>query len=419
ISPSDYRNAMKASKNSTAAYWTYKLYKDSAGETPLIYYCQKFEQAQEQAKKFLHEPILGFDLEWEPNTKAKTIKQNVSLIQIAAEDKIGLFHIARFVGDKTEDLMPPALREILESDKIVKAGVNVANDSTRLAKWLGVNMKGLFELSHLYKVVKYSHSNRSAIDKKPLKLAEQVQQALLLPMKKDDVRVSNWSKRLNSQQTEYSASDAYAGYQLYRTLEAERKEMVPMPPRPAFWEAQQPLVLGDGTVLMRRAKKTTITVRDTTAEQEEGEEAEEEFFDAVQVLDPCDLENTPSNSSFEQQNETKSTACTPGQDPLSSHELARADGWAARYLSSLPEGKAKCRAGALRAWHLWYEQGFDLKVIAALARNPPLSQITVASYILEAVKQENLPFHAHKIKQAFDLIPTSVSHKYRNLLERV
>lgn len=445
ISPFDYRNAMKASKNSTAAYWTYKLYKNSAGETPLIHYCQKFEQAQEQARRFLDEPVLGFDLEWEPNSKAKTIKQNVSLIQIAAENKIGLFHIARFVGDRPDDLMPPALRDILESDKIIKAGVNVASDSTRLSKWLGLNMKGLFELSHLYKVVNYSHNNRSAIDKKPLKLAEQVQQALLLPMKKDDVRVSNWSKRLNLQQIEYSASDAYAGYQLYHTLESKRKEMLPRPPRPALWEAQQPLVLGDGTVLMRRSKRGMATVRDKAAEDEE---LGEEFFNAVEVLDPYNLgetnlgasnnelacptlpkpnktrpsaceENEPNQPGFERDKKTTLAPSNPRGAPSLSHEVARADGWATSYLSSLPEGKAKCRAGVLRTWHLWYEQGFDIKVIATLARDPPLSQITVASYILEAVKQENLPFHAQKIRQAFDLIPSSISHKYRKVLDRL
>ncbi|KAI7586111.1 hypothetical protein KC346_g17552, partial [Hortaea werneckii] len=255
---------------------------------PTIHFCTSFKQAEEQAQKFLNEPVLGFDIEWEPFKKT-SIKDNVSLIQIAAEDKIAIFHLARFPGETTDQLIPPSLRSILESEHTIKSGVNVAGDARRILTHLGIEMKGLFELSHLYKIVHYSATRPHKVNKRMLNLAAQVQQVLLLPLKKDEVRTSAWAKPLGMQQVEYSASDAYAGFRLFHALEAKRRKMDPVPPRPALYEKQAPLVLGDGSVVRGKSAVSASSKKEAVVDVDE-EAAEEVFYDAVESQDAKDVE---------------------------------------------------------------------------------------------------------------------------------
>lgn len=299
IPPKDFRDAAMASPNSNAAYWSHNLYKNPENQKPVVYYCQSYDAAESKAQLFLNEKVLGFDMEWEVGSSTKSdnpnIKRAVSLIQIAAEDKIGLFQIARFRNAKTaEEHMPPSLRKILESKEIVKAGVNISGDATRLKKCLNVEMRGIFELSHLFRVVK--ESKKWPVNFRLVSLGMQVQEILMLPLKKDDVRVSAWSKELNLQQTGYAAADAYAGLRLFWRLEELRRGMRPKPPpRPGFYEEWGPLVLGDGRMVLRSTgasggggKKTIVRKGDEVV-VEEGEEGEEEFFDAPEGLDTYEL----------------------------------------------------------------------------------------------------------------------------------
>ncbi|KAF1824216.1 ribonuclease H-like protein, partial [Dissoconium aciculare CBS 342.82] len=203
-----------------------------------VFYCTSYETCERQAKLFLNEPIVGFDLEWETfaSLKKHGAKQNVSLIQIASESQIGLFHVACFKGTTPEELMPPSLRTLLESESITKTGVNVVGDANRMRTFFQIEMKGLMELSHLYRIVRYSEQSPDMVNFKLCGLAMQVKDVLRLPLKKDETRVSRWSNKLNAQQIEYAAADAYAGFHLYHALENLRIVMDPRPPRPAFYE---------------------------------------------------------------------------------------------------------------------------------------------------------------------------------------
>ncbi|KAH9845346.1 3'-5' exonuclease [Teratosphaeria destructans] len=434
ISAQDFRAAAVTSKTSDAAYWSYKLYKNQHGARPAIHYCKKFETAQEQAKRFLHEPVLGFDIEWDPQAsygKKTGIKDNVSLIQLACEDKIALFQLATFVGDGADQLMPPALRQILESDKIIKGGVNVVGDARRIEKYLGVQMKGLFELSHLYRVVTYGSSDPSQVNKKLKNLAAQVQEVLLLPLKKDEVRTSAWQRSLTPQQISYSASDAYAGFRLFHELEAKRKMMSPTPPRPAFYEEHKPLVLGNGTMLVpkRRTKpKAAAPVEGASAEEEDDDG--DVYYDAVERLDTYDLDaaTAPVPTDVVTYPTLPTTDCptpaespqpaalqeTPAQDkPTSvsrtfpaSLEVEAANAWFKNYTASLPADKQpNC--------------GKSLPTVASLARSPPLELTTVASYVLEAVRRDGMAFEAGKVKEALELMPRSVLYRYKGIVEAV
>ncbi|KAK3699484.1 hypothetical protein LTR37_016441 [Vermiconidia calcicola] len=458
IPPEDYRKAALASKNTQAAFWSYKLYKNAEGKTPSIHYCTTLEQTEAQAKQFLDQPVIGFDIEWEIGAQPgkASIKNNVSLIQIATEDKIGLFQVALFKGDKPEELMAPSLRAILESSEVAKAGVNISGDARRLSECLDVRMSGLFELSHLYNVVMYSECTPHKVNRKLCKMADQVQNILLLPLKKDDVRTSAWSKRLRLDQTEYAASDAYAGFRLYHALEARRKKMDPMPPRPAFWEEQKPLQLGNGQLVVpkKSTPKRKVDQVDEKGEVEPDDECEE-YFDAVESMETLELDSSqtggvplsgvdilyPTLPSLESGQDmvvadldqaadreattsaesNKSTVKSARrQHPPPSSEVTQADEWVNNWRASLPaEYNLKVGHASLRAYNMWHEQKLSCKEVASFLRDPPLSAQTVASYVMQALKEENLPYDAARVMEPLEILPKSVHGRYQKIANQI
>ncbi|MCJ1322850.1 hypothetical protein MMC15_008200 [Xylographa vitiligo] len=239
------KEAMLASRSTVPAYWQYSLYENVAGESVKVHYCKSKQTTEVIAKLFLDKKVIGFDVEWKPNAQySDGIRRNVSLIQLASEERIALFHIARFSqGDTLADLLSPTLKAIMEDPKISKVGVSVKSDCTRLRKCMGIKARGLFELSHLYKLIKYSANDTKKIDKKLVALAKQVEDHLQLPLWKGEIRSSDWSQPLNYQQIQYAASDSYAGLQLYDVMEGKRKSLEPTPPRPEHAELDLPIRL--------------------------------------------------------------------------------------------------------------------------------------------------------------------------------
>jgi hypothetical protein len=52
---------------------------------------QSKEASERIAKLFLDKPVIGFDIEWKPQASAlEGTKKNVSLIQLASEERIAL-----------------------------------------------------------------------------------------------------------------------------------------------------------------------------------------------------------------------------------------------------------------------------------------------------------------------------------------
>ncbi|KAK5719933.1 hypothetical protein LTR15_007206 [Elasticomyces elasticus] len=440
IPTADYRDAVKASPNTNAAYWSYHLYKNAAGYGPTVHYCTKLDQAERVLQDhFRRQPVLGFDIEWEMRaSKTSSAKQNVSLIQIACEDRICLVHVANFPGTQPDELVPGTLREILESDQVVKAGVNIGGDARRMREYLNVDMRGQFELSYLFKVVTFSRKdiNRSL---KGASLAAQVQSALLLPLNKGEVRVSSWSKKLSKEQADYSASDAYAGFQLFHALEAKRLKMEPTPPRPAFRELEEPLVLGDGTVLRPQSYKPRAPTAEGKAEELD-DDAGEEFFDALEtqaapnttadakagasasdqavqypVLPSLEPEAAVSSTVGEISTASISLPLRPA--PTVTPEMDAGNNWIVIHKSRQRSVQAK--DPSLRAYFFWHMQGNTVAQTAALARDPPLAHTTVASYILEAIRWEELPYEADRMKIVLEILPRSVWSRYWKIVEKI
>lgn len=197
--------AFPAGQDQEPKYWDYALYRSPLGEKVKVHYCKTKADTERIARLFFDEEVIGFDIEWVPNVPAKEgIKKNVSLIQIASETRIALFHLSRFWGEEdAESFVAPTFRYIMQSPRITKVGVSIKADCTRLRRFLGIESQGLFELSHLYKLVKYSQGDAACVDKRLVKLATQVEEHLGLPLwKGQDVRAGDWSAELNYQQVQ-------------------------------------------------------------------------------------------------------------------------------------------------------------------------------------------------------------------------
>lgn len=266
---------------SSTPFWEHSLYRDSKGKKPLVHYCRSAETSEKTARLFLKSPVLGFDMEWRVEKKTEDgkhmrrgIRDNVSVIQMSNAERIAVFHIAAFKTVDNIDTTFPTLRKIMETPTIIKAGVNIKGDCTRLQKNLGITSSGVFELSHLYKLVEFAHTTPDLINRKPVGLAQQVQQHLGgLPLSKEEsVRSGDWSRKLSWEQCQYAASDAYAGYQLFLALEAKRRAMKPTPPRPAFAELNLPIDIGE--------KKVVVEEKEPAVTEEERKDDEKLALDA-------------------------------------------------------------------------------------------------------------------------------------------
>lgn len=189
--------------SSPSTYWHYSLYEGPRGEKIKIHYCKSKETTDRVAKLFLDQEVIGFDIEWKPQASSKEgIRKNVALIQLASEERIALFHLALFKGsNNVDDFLAPNLWKVLESPNITKVGVAIKGDCTRLRRFMGIDSRGLFELSHLYKLVKFFTGDVTRINKLLVSLAQQVEEHLHLPLfKGGEVRNSDWTQELDYEQ---------------------------------------------------------------------------------------------------------------------------------------------------------------------------------------------------------------------------
>lgn len=245
-----FRIAKQAVPGTRESYWSHTIYRgvvDGKEKKPTVHYCRSLETTQRVLQNYFKDSkVIGFDIEWKPSMKAGTgtTKQHCSLVQIANEERIALFHLALY---PTDDLVAPAFKKIMEDSTVSKVGVAIKGDCTRLKKYLGIESQGLFELSHLHKLVHHSKAKDFLkINKVPVSLAKQVQYHLHLPLFKGSVRFSDWSKALDIEQITYAAADSYAAVQLYATMELKRLALRPTPPRPYHAELDKPIRFAEG-----------------------------------------------------------------------------------------------------------------------------------------------------------------------------
>jgi len=194
--------AKKALSGDAKSFWSYTQYRrtgeDGKQQKVVLHYCRSKQTMEEVCRQyFKDEKLLGFDLEWVPDSrKHDDVKKNVSLIQLASPSRVALFHVALFANN--EDMVGPSFRRIMEDPTVIKVGVAIKGDTTRLRNYLNIDSRGLIELSNLYKLVTYCRTGQyQNINRKLVPLAKQVEEYLHLPLYKgQNVRSSDWSKPL-------------------------------------------------------------------------------------------------------------------------------------------------------------------------------------------------------------------------------
>ena len=533
--PADKLQEMTAARMSgNASYWSHSYYRGTEDQRVIVHYCTKLADVEKVAPLFSGKSVLGFDLEWKPQTrrsptsenhlspeaKLKQAKDRASLIQLASEDRIALFHIALQQADSVEGLVPPVLRKILEDPTITKVGVAIQGDATRVKKYLGVRCRGILELSRLYHLVTgTSESERNS--KKPVRLATQVDEHLGFPLAKPyDVRAGDWSRRLNLEQTNYAATDVYACIQLFNKLESKRKQLDPVPPRPAFSDAEdiwkddtaaaapateedsvtfglladmdasgltsqpsQPVDTDESDGVPGQDRSDQFSLRDEGSSSQQGPSPKagdfqdpfaaawgipkenwsktkwhsrfapgEELQESEDHLHETETSDPPPSEPEQEQNMAQTTRRHPFWMPLTiprssfvGHvnvaeastatnaspnlwrgsskqestvndpaERGRANEQATTWVQEWQAQRAesqqpRAKLASLRAYAIWHCQGREVAETAALLRDPPLRRTTVASYILEAVHLEKLPYDSKRIADVLGRLPKAVT----------
>ncbi|KFY22958.1 hypothetical protein V493_06207 [Pseudogymnoascus sp. VKM F-4281 (FW-2241)] len=375
------QKAKDAPQDTPDSFWTHRLYTGPDNAKVKVHYCKSRHTTESVLQKhFLGKPVLGFDIEWKIDaTRFSSPKKNVSLIQLACEDRILLSHLALFPKDGMDDLVAPTLKAILEDPNISKCGVAIKADCTRMRKFLGVDTRGIFELSHLHRLIEGSAArNPTLINKKLVSLTSQASEHLSLPIFKGEVRGSDWSEPLSMEQILYAASDAYAGFILYDVLEAKRKALRPTPPRPYHAELGLPIRLASGVELVT----ADDSLDDSTAALEPRKTSPSAPQDPSLSI-PLETDDDSSPPSLAKNSKRPAKKVERPADP----RVDAAAAFAVAYRAAHPSTTAA--PAALRAYHIWSSHE-DLSVaqIAELLRDPPLKIGTVRSYILEALRVE-------------------------------
>lgn len=101
-------------------------------------------------------------------------------------------------------------------------------------------------------------------------------------------------------------------------------------------------------------------------------------------------------------------------------EVISANEWVANWRNTLPQDyKPTAAPACLRAHALWHEQGFTVPEAAALLRDPPLLDATVATYVLDALKAEKLPFERHRLAAVISHVPQTMRPRYKRFIEKI
>lgn len=204
--PQDETDASPSANDPTAPiYWSHSSQQSPAGNKIIVHYCRTLRSTEEIVQLFLSSKVIGFDMEWKSSASSWDSKQNnVSVIQLANEERIAIFQVALFRPGRTlNDLVSPSLKRLIESPDVTKVGVAIKADCTRLRKYLGIDAKATFELSHLFKLIKFGKDNPKLVNKRGVNLSDQVQEHFGLPLdKSEDVRCGDWTRVLNYQQVQ-------------------------------------------------------------------------------------------------------------------------------------------------------------------------------------------------------------------------
>jgi ribonuclease D len=169
------------------------------GEVRLVEAPSDLESAM---RDILREDVIGFDTETRPAFRPGE-SYLPSLLQIATAEAVYLLQVQQ------QDFSR-AMREVLSSERIVKAGVSVAEDLRKLKKLFHFEERAVVDLGHAAK--------RHGLKQTGVRNLAGIFLGTRIPK---GAKTTNWAaRRLTPQQIAYAATDAWVCRELYLRFRA-------------------------------------------------------------------------------------------------------------------------------------------------------------------------------------------------------
>ena len=164
------------------------------GETIVVASPEELERARED---FAQEPLVGIDTETRPAFR-KGESYAPSLVQVATAKAVYLFQIQQLDCSAV-------LKDLLNSESVVKAGVSLAYDLRQLKQVFPFEEKAVVDVGWAAK--------RQGFEQTGVRNLAAILLGLRIPK---GAKTTNWSsRRLTEQQIVYAATDAWVCRQLY------------------------------------------------------------------------------------------------------------------------------------------------------------------------------------------------------------
>jgi ribonuclease D len=158
--------------------------------------------ADEALDALMHAGVIGFDTESKPTFLKGEMSTGPHLVQLATESRVYLFQISRVHGSK-------ALKAILESPQVLKAGFGLGNDRSALQSRLDIGIDNLLDLGEVLR----GPGHRGTVGAK-VAVAHFFAQRF---QKSKKTSTSNWAApNLTERQILYAANDAHVALRIYR-----------------------------------------------------------------------------------------------------------------------------------------------------------------------------------------------------------
>ncbi|KAI0299388.1 ribonuclease H-like domain-containing protein [Multifurca ochricompacta] len=218
---------------------------------PKAIYIKDEEHANEMVASL--NGAVGLDLEWPfSSNRVGGVKEGkVALVQLCDADIILLIQVSKM------QRFPQKVKELIESSRVPKTGVNIRNDGMKLYRDYGLLASNLIELGALACQVdeKFASMFRRPI----VSLAKMVSYCLHKTLDKGPVRTSDWSKDLTLEQMKYASNDVHSGLMIFKSLmRTARSSKTPLIPERYTADLAIELRQRGGNVIKRTDKDTSI-----------------------------------------------------------------------------------------------------------------------------------------------------------------
>ncbi len=169
--------------------------------------------ADEACAALLATDMIGFDTESKPTFLKGEESTGPHLIQLATDERAYLFPVS-------STYCSPVLKTILESPRVLKAGMGLGNDRSALKSRLGIELKAVIDLGETLRGKGEGRIGHRGTVGAKVAVAHFFGQRL---HKSKKVGTSNWANRhLNERQLLYAANDAHVALMIYRAWTARR-----------------------------------------------------------------------------------------------------------------------------------------------------------------------------------------------------